>query len=111
MSLSIHCFLANDPKAEELDAEFQALTKEEPIVDESISPEPIFAFPLSSWAYHHKLHQMEWIIQLGFELDVYQADELAGMYWYTFHWVFSRISSSSNVQVSTTHHPNTNRPS
>lgn len=25
---------------------------------------------------------MEWIVQLGFELDIYQADELAGMYWY-----------------------------
>lgn len=25
---------------------------------------------------------MEWIVQLGFELDVYQVDELAGMYWY-----------------------------
>ncbi len=25
---------------------------------------------------------MEWIVQLGFELDIYQVDELAGMYWY-----------------------------
>ena len=26
---------------------------------------------------------MEWIVQMGFELDLYQVDELAGMYWYT----------------------------
>ena len=25
---------------------------------------------------------MEWIVQMGFELDVYQIDELGGMYWY-----------------------------
>lgn len=25
---------------------------------------------------------MEWIVQMGFELDLYQVDELAGMYWY-----------------------------
>ena len=25
---------------------------------------------------------MEWIVQMGFELDIYQVDELAGMYWY-----------------------------
>lgn len=24
---------------------------------------------------------MEWIVQMGFELNIYQADELAGMYW------------------------------
>jgi hypothetical protein len=39
-----------------------------------------FPLPLSSWVYHHKLLQMAWIVQLGFELDLYQPDELAGMY-------------------------------
>ena len=43
--------------------------------------EEMWSFPLSSWAYYHKLHQMEWIVQLGFELDIYQPDELGGMYW------------------------------
>lgn len=37
---------------------------------------------LSSWAYLYKLQQMERIVQLGFELQLYQADEMAGMYWY-----------------------------
>ncbi|KAI1428458.1 Mak10 subunit, NatC N-terminal acetyltransferase-domain-containing protein [Xylaria sp. FL1777] len=43
--------------------------------------EPTY-FPLSTWAYLFKLRQMEWIVQLGFELRVYQPDELAGMYYY-----------------------------
>ncbi|KIV99940.1 hypothetical protein, variant [Verruconis gallopava] len=37
-------------------------------------------FPLSSWTYLQKLRVMEWIVQLGFELDMYLPDELAGMY-------------------------------
>lgn len=57
-------------------------TGEEPIREDENSAEELWSFPLSSWAYYHKLRQMEWIIQLGFELDIYQADELAGMYWY-----------------------------
>jgi hypothetical protein len=39
-------------------------------------------FPLSTWTYFQKLRVMEWIVQLGFELDIYLPDELAGMYWY-----------------------------
>jgi hypothetical protein len=68
--------------AEELDQELREFTQEEPIVDPEISNDPIYSFPLSSWAYFYKLRQMEWIVQLGFELDTYQPDELAGMYWY-----------------------------
>ncbi|KAI9803933.1 MAG: hypothetical protein M1833_000214 [Piccolia ochrophora] len=79
-------------EAEELDTELRQYTKEVPIFDPSVSPEPIFAFPLSSWAYSHKLRQMEWIIQLGFELDVYQVDELGGMYWYLHHLTETRLA-------------------
>jgi len=68
--------------AEELDQELQAFTKEEPIIDPEISDDPIYSFPLSSWAYFYKLRQMEWIVQMGFELETYHPDELAGMYWY-----------------------------
>jgi hypothetical protein len=39
-------------------------------------------FPLSTWTYYQKLQNMMWIVQLGFELDVYLPDELSGMYWY-----------------------------
>ena len=68
-------------QAEVLDIEQRANTKEEPIRQTSATNEEIWSFPLSSWAYYHKLHQMEWIVQLGFELDIYQLDELGGMYW------------------------------
>ncbi|KAK0113641.1 hypothetical protein ONS95_013887 [Cadophora gregata] len=68
--------------AEELDVELREFTKEQPIVDPEISSEPIYSFPLSSWSYFYKLRLMEWLVQLGFELETYQPDELAGMYWY-----------------------------
>jgi len=68
--------------AEELDQELREFTKEEPIMDLSISDDPIYAFPLSSWAYYYKLRQMEWIVQMGFELETYQPSELPEMYWY-----------------------------
>ncbi|KAJ9665442.1 N-alpha-acetyltransferase, non-catalitic subunit [Coniosporium apollinis] len=45
--------------------------------------------PLMTWTYYHKLRQMEWVVQLGFEQEIYQPDELVGMYW----WL-SQIASS-----------------
>jgi len=68
--------------AEQLDVELQEFTGEVPVIDESISNDPIYAFPLSSWAYFYKLRQMEWIVQMGFELETYQPDELGEMYYY-----------------------------
>ena len=38
--------------------------------------------PLCAWAKRHKVQQMMWTIQLGFELDLYQPLELSSMYWY-----------------------------
>ena len=67
-------------QAEDLDTALQPLTKEIPLLEPSLGPEPAFAFPVSSWVYHHKLRQMQWIIQLGFELDIYEPDELGGLY-------------------------------
>lgn len=43
---------------------------------------------LFRWASNQKLQVMEWIIQLGFELEVYLPEEYAGMY-----WLLSSISS------------------
>ncbi|TVY38701.1 N-alpha-acetyltransferase, NatC auxiliary subunit [Lachnellula subtilissima] len=68
--------------AEELDMQLRKFTKETPVRDREISDEPIYSFSLSSWAYFYKLRQMEWIVQMGFELEVYQPDELATMYYY-----------------------------
>ncbi|KAI0518480.1 Mak10 subunit, NatC N-terminal acetyltransferase-domain-containing protein [Xylaria bambusicola] len=36
--------------------------------------------PLRSWIRFFKLRQLQWIVQLGFELRIYQPDELAEMY-------------------------------
>ena len=48
----------------------------------STESEPLLLMPLSAWLYCYKLRQMEWIVQLGFELDIYLPDEISGMYWY-----------------------------
>lgn len=69
-------------QAEAYDIELRKFTKEQPLKDSKDANEEIWAFPMSSWAYYHKLRQIEWIVQMGFELDIYQVDELAGMYWY-----------------------------
>ena len=71
-------------KAERIDTELRKYTKEEPIREPRASEEETWSFPLSSWTYYYKLRQMEWIVQMGFELDIYQVDELAGMYWYAY---------------------------
>lgn len=71
--------------AEEVDQLLQIALDEQPMVYQplgSMSSSPTYSLPLSSWAYLYKLRLMEWIVQLGFELEVYQPDELAGMYWY-----------------------------
>ena len=74
-------YLLTCKQAEAFDTELRTHSKEEPIKESTDSSEELWAFPLSSWAYYHKLRQMEWILQIGFELDVYLSDELGGMYW------------------------------
>lgn len=49
-------------------------------------------YPLSTWTYLQKIRVMEWTVQLGFELDIYLPDELAGMYWYLSLLASSRVS-------------------
>ena len=69
-----------------MDVELQQVMKEAASVlyDGSLRPEETYTFPLSYWALHTKLRQMKRTVQLGFELDIYQPDELAGMYWSVF---------------------------
>lgn len=80
-----------------IDTELRKYTKEEPIRESSASNAEIWSFPLSSWAYYYKLRQMEWIVQMGFELDIYQVDELAGMYWYVDLKPFHRACVRAEV--------------
>lgn len=84
-------------EAEGTDTELRNFTKEEAIKDQA-SNEEIWRFPLSSWAYYQKLRQIEWIVQMGFELDIYQVDELAGMYWYLQHVTSTRIQHLERIR-------------
>lgn len=88
--------------AEVLDIELRFNTKEEPMRQTATANEEMWSFPLSSWAYYHKLHQMEWIVQLGFELDIYQPDELGGMYWYLQHLASTRLQHLERIRMFTT---------
>ncbi|KAL9614381.1 MAG: hypothetical protein Q9167_001110 [Letrouitia subvulpina] len=88
-------------EAENLDAELRQFTMEEPIRDLTTSDE-IWSFPLSSWAYYHKLNQMQWIVQMGLELDIYENDELASMYWYLQNLSSNLIQHLERIQTFTT---------
>ncbi|KAI1128007.1 Mak10-domain-containing protein [Nemania abortiva] len=57
--------------------------------------------PLSSWVYIWRLRQMEWIVQLGFELRVYQPDELAGMYFFLKRLASLRAQHTDQVKQTT----------
>jgi N-alpha-acetyltransferase 35, NatC auxiliary subunit len=86
--------------AEEVDQIIQVQLKEHPLVYQGIDgPIESMHLPLSSWAYLHKVRQMEWIVQLGFELEVYQKDELAGMYWYLNFLAKSRVQHIERIKT------------
>ncbi|CAK7566588.1 MAG: N-alpha-acetyltransferase, non-catalitic subunit [Sporothrix epigloea] len=54
--------------------------------------------PLSSWAFLYKIRLMEWVVQLGFELEIYQPDELAGMYWYLSYLSKRRVTHCERIR-------------
>lgn len=91
--------------AEEIDQLLQVQLDEKPIIYQTAlmgpgasSPEPAYSLPLSSWAYLYKLRLMEWIVQLGFELETYQPTELAGMYWYLSYLAKIRASHLERIK-------------
>lgn len=71
-------------EAEEMDGYLQTLTSETPL-SYGPSEDPAFAYSLSSWIYHHKLMHLRLLIQMGFELDIYESAEYVDMYWYLSH--------------------------
>ncbi|KAI0884498.1 Mak10-domain-containing protein [Annulohypoxylon maeteangense] len=84
---------------EEIDQLLQNVLDEKPL---TISGGDVnFSLPLSSWAYLYKLRQMEWIVQLGFELETYQTDELAGMYWYLNYLAKTRAQHGDRIKAFT----------
>jgi hypothetical protein len=90
--------------AEEIDQFLQLQTEEKPLVyPPSSGAAPSHSLPLSSWAYHYKIRLMEWTVQLGFELDIYQPHELAGMYWYLSYLARTRAQHLDRIRFFTTH--------
>ena len=86
-------------EAEDVDVRLREHTGEKPLIDRLGAGEEIWSYPLSSWVYAYKLKQMEWIIQLGFELDVYMSDELPAMFWYLRYLASTRYQHLSRVQT------------
>ncbi|PTB43457.1 uncharacterized protein TrAFT101_002016 [Trichoderma asperellum] len=87
--------------AEEIDQILQVKIEERPTMYRSAmsgSGVESYSLPLSSWTYLYKLRQMEQIIQLGFELEIYQTDELAGMYWYLNYISKSRLHHTERIK-------------
>ncbi|KAJ3525301.1 hypothetical protein NM208_g11699 [Fusarium decemcellulare] len=87
--------------AEEIDQIIQVKIKERPMKQaQGMDGQPIetYSLPLSSWTYLYKMRQMEWIVQLGFELEVYQPDELAGMYWYLNYLAKWRVQHTERIK-------------
>lgn len=60
---------------------------------------PSYSFALSSWVYFYKLRQMEWIVLLGFELEIFQPHEFAGMYCYLHDYVCTRIGHLERMRL------------
>ncbi|KAB5583684.1 Mak10 subunit, NatC N-terminal acetyltransferase-domain-containing protein [Coniochaeta sp. 2T2.1] len=84
--------------AEEVDVALAPYAQEPPIPWPRRDSAPAQRLPLSSWAYLYKLRLMEWIVQLGFELDIYAPDELAGMYWYLGHLARTRAQHIERIK-------------
>ena len=90
--------------AEEIDQLLQVQVDERPLSYGPTTGAPAdleYSLPLSSWAYLYKLRIMEWTVQLGFELEMYQPDELAGMYWYLSYLAKRRASHVERIKAFT----------
>ncbi|KAH6960879.1 Mak10 subunit, NatC N-terminal acetyltransferase-domain-containing protein [Fusarium avenaceum] len=84
--------------AEDLDQSMQVTLNEKPMKQSAGAIFETWSLPLSSWTYLYKIRQMEWIVQLGFELEVYQPDELAGMYWYLNYLAKWRVQHTERIK-------------
>lgn len=92
--------------AEEIDQLLQVQIEEQPMAYQHTGGppggvDPAYSLPLSSWSYLYKLRLMEWIVQLGLELQVYQPDELAGMYWYLSYLAKTRAQHVERIKAFT----------
>lgn len=87
-------------EAETIDTNLRAYTHEIPIQEPH---EDLYAFPLSSWAFYLKLQQLAWIIQMGFELDIYAVNEIGGLYWYLSHLTTALVQHFDRIRSFVVH--------
>ncbi|PYI36932.1 Mak10-domain-containing protein [Aspergillus indologenus CBS 114.80] len=86
-------------EAEDLDEQLRTLSNEPPL--QLANGDTTYSYPLSSWAYHHKLSQFRLILQLGFELSIYAPEELPGMYWYLSHICSTHLGHIDRIRTFT----------
>ena len=84
-------------EAENTDTDLRRFTHEPPHPDDDGGP--AYSYPLSSWAFHLKLRIMESIVLLGFELEIYQPYEYAGMYWQVSTYLRTRINHIERIRT------------
>ncbi|KAL8789606.1 MAG: hypothetical protein Q9213_001042 [Squamulea squamosa] len=99
MAKEMNGFILRVGDAENLDVELRKYTGEKPLREGGPTGTEIWSFPLSSWAYYYKLRQTEWIVQLGFELGIYQNDELSAMYWHLSQLTGAKIQHLERIQT------------
>lgn len=93
--------------AESIDLMLQVQLEETPILQPGEGSLPAYSLPLSSWAYLYKLRLMECIVQLGFELETYQPDEVGGLYWYLSYLSRTRGQHTDRIKTFALHAINT----
>ncbi|KAI5283123.1 hypothetical protein KEM52_003515, partial [Ascosphaera acerosa] len=97
-------------EAENIDARLQQLTREPgfllaaPGAPEHASGQATYSLPLSSWVYHHKLRLMRQIIQMGFELDIYAPQEIAGLYYHLSQVCAAQIAHTDRTRACVLRH-------
>jgi N-alpha-acetyltransferase 35, NatC auxiliary subunit len=84
-------------EAEDLDEIIRKTTNERPR-SFPLGGQLTYSYPLSSWVYHHKLCQMETLVQMGFELSIYAPDEIPSMYWYLSHLCSIHLSHLDRIK-------------
>ncbi|KAF8468341.1 Mak10 subunit, NatC N-terminal acetyltransferase-domain-containing protein [Kalaharituber pfeilii] len=90
-------------EAEDVDTELHQYTHEEPLRS---GDSETYSYPLSSWVFYYKLRIMEWIVLLGFELEIYQPYEFAGMYWVAQHYIRTRLHHLERIRTHVVHQGN-----
>lgn len=95
MAQSVQVLDSMQAEAELIDSDIHSISKSAQF--KFAGSGPLQFYPLAAWAYFHKLRVMEWVVQLGFELEVYLPDEFAGMYCFLAHLATTRTKHLQHI--------------